>query len=54
MKHMSKYFAGLLLLSVATSCSLKKDPYSAVPDDNILKDETKWPAATIGLSLIHI
>ncbi|WP_142684655.1 RagB/SusD family nutrient uptake outer membrane protein [Chitinophaga polysaccharea] len=48
MKHMSKYFAGLLLLSVATSCSLKKDPYSAVPDDNILKDESKWPAATIG------
>ncbi|NLR59962.1 RagB/SusD family nutrient uptake outer membrane protein [Chitinophaga polysaccharea] len=48
MKHMSKYFAGLLLLSMATSCSLKKDPYSALPDSNILNDETKWPAATAG------
>ncbi|PSL49173.1 SusD-like starch-binding protein associating with outer membrane [Chitinophaga niastensis] len=48
MKHVSKYFAGLLLLSMASSCSLKKDPYSAIPDNDILKDETKWPAATAG------
>jgi len=48
MKHLSKYFAGLLLLSMASSCSLKKDPYSAVPDENILKDPSKWPAATAG------
>ncbi|MEC5147660.1 RagB/SusD family nutrient uptake outer membrane protein [Chitinophaga sp. 212800010-3] len=48
MKHMSKYIAGLLLLSAASSCSLKKEPYSAIPDDKILKDETKWPAATVG------
>ncbi|MBO9731946.1 MAG: RagB/SusD family nutrient uptake outer membrane protein [Chitinophaga sp.] len=48
MNHISKYIAGLLLLSVATSCSLKKEPYSALKDDAILKDETKWPAATAG------
>ena len=48
MKHLSKYFAGLLLLSVASSCSLKKEPYSAIPDDNILTDPSKWPAATAG------
>lgn len=48
MKHLSKYFVGLLLLTVASSCSLKKDPYSAVPDDNILRDPSKWSAATAG------
>ncbi|CAL1520975.1 RagB/SusD family nutrient uptake outer membrane protein [Chitinophaga sp. MM2321] len=48
MKHISKYFAGLSLVLLATSCSLKKEPYSAIPDDGILKDETKWPAATTG------
>ncbi|HEY9262111.1 RagB/SusD family nutrient uptake outer membrane protein [Chitinophaga sp.] len=48
MKHMSKYFAGLLLLSVASSCSLKKEPYSAIQDDQILNDPSKWPAATAG------
>ncbi|MGO4294660.1 RagB/SusD family nutrient uptake outer membrane protein [Chitinophaga sp. RAB17] len=48
MKHLSKYFAGLLLLTVASSCSLKKDPYSAIPDDNILRDPSKWSAATAG------
>jgi starch-binding outer membrane protein, SusD/RagB family len=48
MKHVSKYIAGLLLLTMASSCSLNKDPHSALPDDNILKDPTKWSAATAG------
>ncbi|WP_211327107.1 RagB/SusD family nutrient uptake outer membrane protein [Chitinophaga flava] len=48
MKQISKYFAGLSLIALTASCSLNKEPYSAIPDDGILKDETKWPAATAG------
>ncbi|HVI43681.1 MAG TPA: RagB/SusD family nutrient uptake outer membrane protein, partial [Chitinophaga sp.] len=48
MKHISKYFAGLSLVLLATSCSLKKEPYSAIPDDGVLKDESKWGPSTAG------
>ncbi|SKA17548.1 SusD family protein [Chitinophaga eiseniae] len=48
MKQITKYIAGLSLVAFTASCSLDKEPYSALPDDGVLKDETKWPAATIG------
>lgn len=48
MKQITKYIAGLSLVAFTASCSLDKEPYSAIPDDGVLKDETKWPAATAG------
>ncbi|MCW3462291.1 RagB/SusD family nutrient uptake outer membrane protein [Chitinophaga nivalis] len=48
MKHISKYIAGLSLVALVSSCSLNKEPHNGIKDEDILNDETKWPAATAG------
>jgi len=47
MKHISKYFAGLSLVMLAASCSLRKDPHDAVPNKDV-KDPAMWQNATDG------
>ncbi|WP_143308426.1 RagB/SusD family nutrient uptake outer membrane protein [Chitinophaga vietnamensis] len=48
MKHISKYFAGLSLLLLASSCSMKKEPHNALSNDAALNDPSKWPIVTGG------
>ncbi|ATL46731.1 RagB/SusD family nutrient uptake outer membrane protein [Chitinophaga caeni] len=49
MKNFIKGIVGVALLAVtATSCDLKKEPYTAISDETFLHDESKWPVITAG------
>ncbi|NSL89569.1 RagB/SusD family nutrient uptake outer membrane protein [Chitinophaga sp. Mgbs1] len=47
-KFISTYLAGVMMALAFTSCSLDRKPFSAVEDDGMLKDPSKWSAATGG------
>lgn len=46
-KHI-RYIGGWGLMLLLASCSLKKEPFTGIRDEEILNDPAKWPAATIG------
>jgi hypothetical protein len=43
-----RYIGGWGMLLLLASCSLKKEPFTGIRDEEILDNPDKWPAATIG------